>query len=312
MMLKSDGISTTKIAQICGVSQGTVDRALNNRKGISAKTKEKILKVAEEYGYRPNIHARCIANGKSQLIGVVVFDLKNQFFTDILTNIEKICTSRGYSTVVMFTDKDSKTEIECIKNLYHISVDGIILCPANSGEEYENFLATLKIPIVTFGNKLNSFPYVGIDNGTAMKDVIEHVMKKGYKKLVYVKPKLNEKNTFAQTERFASFDEMCNKLNTDYTITDLITAEDEIRNSSSCAVICPTDIYAIKLLSTAQRHKAGIIGFDNIPLIDELGVNLDSVKYDVNLTAQMAVEYIIDGTSIEKPISHSIVERGSI
>ncbi len=310
--MKSDGISTTKIAEICGVSQGTVDRALNNRKGISAKTKEKILKVAEEYGYRPNIHARCIANGKSQLIGVVVFDLKNQFFTDILTNIEKICTSRGYSTVVMFTDKDSKTEIECIKNLYHISVDGIILCPINSGEEYENYLATLKIPIVTFGNKLNSFPYVGIDNGIAMKDVVEHIIKEGYKKLVYVKPKLNEKNTFAQSERFSQFSQMCEKSGINYTVTDLFSAENEIKNSSSCAVICPTDIYAIKLLSIAQKYKAGIIGFDNIPLIDELELKLDSVKYDLTLTAQMAVEYIIDGTPIEKPISHSIVERGSI
>lgn len=311
-MFKSDGISTIKIAEICGVSQGTVDRALNNRKGIKEETKNKILKVAQEYGYRPNIHARCIANGKSQLIGVVVFDLKNQFFTDILTNIERICTSRGYSTVVMFTDKDSKTEIECIKNLYHISVDGIILCPANSGEEYENYLKSLKIPIVTFGNKLDFFPYVGVDNGLAMKDVIEHVIKPGYKKLVYVKPKLNEKNTFAQSERFSRFSQMCEESGVNYTVTDLFSAEDEMKNSSSCAVICPTDIYAIKLLSTAQKYKAGIIGFDNIPLIDELELKLDSVKYDLVLTAQMAAEYIIDGTPIENSISHSIVKRGSI
>ena len=51
--MKSTRISTTKIAEICGVSQGTVDRALNNRAGINKNTKEKILSVAKEYGYRP-------------------------------------------------------------------------------------------------------------------------------------------------------------------------------------------------------------------------------------------------------------------
>ena len=91
-----DSISTTKLAKICGVSQGTVDRALNNRPGISPSTKEKILKAAKEYGYKPNIHARSMAGGKSQLIGVVVFDLKNQYFCNILTRLEGYCSTLGY------------------------------------------------------------------------------------------------------------------------------------------------------------------------------------------------------------------------
>lgn len=105
--MKRNGISTTQLAKICGVSQGTVDRALNGRKGISPKTKEKILTTAQKYGYRPNIHARSIAGGKSMLMGVVVFDLENQYFSDILTAIE---------------------------NLYLMSVDGIVLCPNRTTE----------------------------------------------------------------------------------------------------------------------------------------------------------------------------------
>ena len=73
-------ISSTEIAKICGVSQGTVDRALNNRNGISPQTKEKILSVAKEFGYRPNIHTRCMAGGKSHLIGVVILTLITGLF----------------------------------------------------------------------------------------------------------------------------------------------------------------------------------------------------------------------------------------
>lgn len=307
-----NGISTTKIAEICGVSQGTVDRALNNRKGISAKTKEKILAVAREYGYRPNIHARSIVGGKSMLIGIVVFDLNNQYFSDILTSIEEYCAAKSYSAVVMFTGKDSQKEIECIKNLYHMSVDGIVLCPVNSGEEYENYLLSLNIPVVTIGNKLNRIPYAGIDNALAMKETVEYVLSKGYKRLIYVKPALKGKNTFAQTERLNTFCEICRCTKTDFSVVSLNQAESELKSHNKTAFICPTDIYAIKLLSVAREQHAGIIGFDNIRLIDELDLKLDSVSYDVKTTAKITADYIIDGKQITESVKHELIKRGSV
>ena len=309
--MKNTRISTTKIAEICGVSQGTVDRALNNRKGISPKTKEKILKIAKEYGYRPNIHASSIAGGKSQIIGVVVFDLNNPYFSDVLMNVEGYCTSLGYSTVVMFTDKDYEKEIRCIENLYHMSVDGIILCPVNSGIEYENYLLSLNIPIVTIGNKLSGIPYIGIDNKLAIKDVVMSLQEKGYKKLIYIKPNLVQRNTFAQTERLDSFSTNCEKVKMDFVITDMDHVEKELSINNSCALVCPTDIYAIKLLRVTQKYKAGIIGFDNLRLIDELELQLDSISYDIALTAQKAVNYIVNKTPITDSIPHKIIKRGS-
>ena len=305
-------ISTTKIAEICGVSQGTVDRALNGRTGIRPETKEKILNVAKEYGYHSNIHARSIAGGKSQLIGVVVFNLNNQYFSDFLTSVEKYCTAQNYSTVVMFTNKDSTKEINCINNLYHMAVDGIILCPVNDGEEYENYLLSLNIPIVTIGNKLNRIPYIGINNSQAMKEAVEHVINNGYQKLVYVKPKLQEKNTFAQKERLTAFTTVCHNSGVKYTITDLHNAETELQEDTACALICPTDMYAIKLLSAAKAYNAGIIGFDNIRLIDELDLNLDSVSYDVESTVKTAIDYILSGNLIQTPTIHQLVKRGSV
>lgn len=209
--MRRNGISTTRIAEICGVSQGTVDRALNNRKGISSKTKEKILAVAKEYGYRPNIHARCIAGGKSMLIGVVVFDLNNQYFSDIVTSIQRHSSLKNYATVIMFTDKERRKEIECINRLYHMSVDGMVICPCGQGEEYENYLLSLGIPIVTIGNRLNRIPYIGIDNTLSMQETVEYVLDRGYQRLIYVKPDLQEKNASAQIERLDSFYQTCKK-----------------------------------------------------------------------------------------------------
>ncbi len=309
-MLK--GISTTRLAEICGVSQGTVDRALNNRKGINEETKKRILQVAQEYGYRPNIHARAIKSGKSMLIGVVVFDLNNQYFSDIITKIQEFCRQKGYLIIVTFTDKDPQKEKECIENLYRMSVDGIVICPINQGEEFENYLLSLKIPIVTIGNKLNSIPYVGINNTLAMAEATEYVISKGYEKLIYVKPPVGENNTFAQNERLNAFLNTVHVHGTEYAVSDMLSAMIHIGVSKKNALICPTDIYALKLYNIASQQKIGVIGFDNLRIIDELNLRLDSVSYDISATARSITDYMTQGKEITGYIGHKLVKRGSI
>lgn len=127
-------ITTEDIARICGVSRGTVDRALNNRPGISPKTKEKVLKVAKELGYRPNMIACSLAKGHTMSIGVVVFDLNNEFFAQLLNSIEIRARELGYFTYLVLTQKDPKVEKECLSHLVDRNVDGIILFSINKGD----------------------------------------------------------------------------------------------------------------------------------------------------------------------------------
>ncbi len=308
--MKRQSISTTRLAEICGVSQGTVDRALNDRPGINPETKQKILAAAKAYGYRPNIHARSMAGGKSMLIGVVVFDLNNPFFPDVLNSITKYCTDRNYSTVVMVTDRDPEQEIQCIQNLYHMAVDGIVLYPVGAGESYERFLQSLEIPVVTIGNRLENIPYAGIDNYRAMADAVGYAIEQEYEHLVYVKPSLKGSNTFAQDERLRAFEDHASAVSCG--VTDISGAEKALRLGKKNAWICPSDILAVRLLQKAREKGVGLLGFDNIRLIDSMGLMLDSVSYDIGLTAKQVVDYIIDGAAIGQPIPHRIVKRGSI
>ena len=304
------GISTKKIAEICGVSQGTVDRALNNRKGISEETKKKILQVAEENGYKPNYLAQAMKSGKSKLIGVVVFDLENQFFSDLLANVEDCCARKGYSTVVTFTNMQPRKEMECLEKLSRMGVDGIVICPISQGEEFENYLLSLKIPIVTVGNKLRKISYVGINNTSAINDIVKLVIEKGYNRLIYVKPHLLKNYTFAQAERLSAFSKACT--NTEHTISDLYGAINQIDPSKKNVFICPSDIYALKLFVEAKNKNAGIISFDNTKLLNEFNIKLDSVGYDIFEMARIVSNFLIDGRAIEGFASHKIVTRGSI
>lgn len=248
------------------------------------------------------------------LIGVVVFDLKNQYFSDILMHIEENCGLKGYSTVVMFTDKKADKEIECIENLYHMAADGIVICPINHGEEFENFLLSLNIPIVTIGNKLQGkIPYVGIDNAQAMSDTVHYIREKGYEAVVYVSPTLHlNDNIFAQEERCKAFKKTAKAEGLDFVITDIAHVEDAIPADKKTALICPTDVYAVRLLDMARNRGLGIIGFDNIRLLDQMNIKLDSVSYDMKAAARAVVDYVADGKSIQDVINHHIVERGSV
>ena len=310
--MRKTNISTNKIAEICGVSQGTVDRALNNRKGINPETKSRILRVAKEYGYRPNIHASAIAGGKSMLIGVVVFDLNNQYFTDFITLLESKCSPLGYSIVTMFTYKDPKHELECISELYSMSVDGIVFSPINKGKEFESFLHSLKIPIATIGNRLDTIPYFGIDNKSAMYEATKYVLQCGYSKLLYVMPKQDEAHNFsAPSDRLAGFLKAVHEVNVPFSVTDIKNIECKTLKDDT-AIICSSDIYAIKLRSLVNNCNAGIIGFDNIDLIDILNLGIDSVSYNTEMTASAVVDYIINNNTDIPEINYKIIKRGSI
>lgn len=311
--MRNRSISTTQLAKICGVSQGTVDRALNNRSGINANTKEKVLRVAKLYGYRPKTQAKTVSDGKSRLIGVVVFNLDNPYFSDILTRIEKMCSKNGYSTVVMFTHMNAKREIECIDNLYHMNVDGIVISPVNSGEEFENYLLSLELPIVTIANRLERIPYIGIDNSAAMRDTVKYVLDKGYDRLIYVKPDLNNSDfSFAQKERLNAFCESLNDRGIEFAITEVESAENELSPYKRNAFICANDFSAIRLFSVAKEHKAGIIGFDNVDFIDLFKFELDSVSYDIKATVSAVMDYLINGKLNETAIASEIIKRGSV
>jgi LacI family transcriptional regulator len=108
---------------LCGVSQGTVDRALNGRGEISEATKERILTTAKKYGFRASK-----GNSKperTKTIGLVFFDLNNEFFSRLITDIEKKAAEKGFLISVMFTHYSEKNEIKCIRQLYSSGIDAI-------------------------------------------------------------------------------------------------------------------------------------------------------------------------------------------
>jgi len=299
--MKHLNISTKELAEICGVSQGTVDRALNGRPDIKADTKQKILRVAKEYGYREHIGND---DGIKGTVGIIVFNLNNEYFSKLITELEYVLREMGYGAVVMMTHYDRGCEIECIRNMYNMGVKGIVLFSVNTDEEFRNYLKLLNIPIVAVGNNIGGVPFVGIDDRAAMRELTEYVISEGYKELVYFSPALKYQGAYAQRARYEGFLSAASGVK--YTIVKDI---DGILPSYSAdtTVICSTDYYAFQVHFKANSVKT--VGFDNLDAIDKYQLNIDSVGYSVPEIARAAADIIMKKRSGDVFVGHCIVKR---
>lgn len=199
------GITTKDLAQMCGVSRTTVNRALSGTGRISPDTKERILRVAREHDYRPDLLARGLVKGRTYYIGVVVLDVKNRYFAQMLSTIGTAANKQGYSINIVLHNNDRQMEQNQLMKLAAYHMDGIILSSVNEGEEYRKFLSTLGMPIVSVDNKIaDGLPFVSIDQKKAMQEVTALVLEKGYRKLVFVCPPMDaraKENVYVHEER---------------------------------------------------------------------------------------------------------------
>lgn len=296
-------ITTAELSKICGVSQGTVDRALNNRSGINAETKKKIISVARQYGYRKYVESKSENKIVGQ-VGIIVFNLKNEYFSKLIMETECILRNLGFSTVIMMTHYDKQYEIECIRNMYNMGVRGIVLCSVNSGKEFENYLKLFDIPIVAVGNKIASVPYVGIDDFSAMRDMTEKVLSEGYTNLVYYSPALKYADAYAQNSRYDGF--LSAVFDVEYKVATDIDEIAEHYNDRS-AIIYSTDYYAFQVYVKAKNVK--ITGFDNLDAIEKYKINIDSVGYSITEIARLAIDIIVGNRDSGVVIKHSIIEH---
>ena len=180
-------ITAKELADMCGVSRMTVHRALTDTGRINPQTKELIQARAKEYGYRPDLLARGLVKGQTFYIGVVVLDVNNRYFSQMLSAIGTEARKRGYFVNITLHEENKEMEKEQLERLVDYHVDGIILSSVNQGKEYLDFLRSLDTPIVTIGNKIaDGIPFVSIEEKKAAREATETILRNGYEKIVFV------------------------------------------------------------------------------------------------------------------------------
>ena len=329
------GITTKDLAQMCGVSRTTVHRALSGVGRIHPDTKEMILRIARENDYRPDLLARGLVKGRTFNIGIVVLDVKNRYFAEMVSVIGAEANRRGYCMNIMLHDNDRETEKEQMTRLAAYHVDGIILSSVNEGEEYRAFLESLDVPIVTVDNKItDGLPFVSIDQRKAMQSAAERLYRKGYRRLVYVCPTFADSgklNMYVHRERLRGFED-AQKSFPDMEpmyLTDwryLEQAEQLIDREKRTAFLCAADSFALDLMKQLRKNGLktpadyGISGFDNIDTLDYVSPRLATVSNDVQDVAVTAAGLLFElieggqdeGLDCTRILPHTLIEGETV
>lgn len=290
-------VGIKEIARACGVSVGTVDRALNNRPGIKNETKDRILATAKKLNYHPNHLARCLATGCTKTIGVVCLDICDSFFSSLINVIEEVARQNGYFTTLIITRSDVDTELEGIRYLAERKVDGLILFPIAKGADYERMLKKLDIPVVTIYNRISdNFSHVDVDCRHIMAEAVSFICEKGYKHIAYVDVNNMymdvKKNVYSFKQRRAGYLDAVKKYDLDDKIFDCCDEEGIINyicdTSGKKALLCAYDTIAIRILNTGRLHgikvpeDVGIMGFNNIEMLGNIFPRIYSVDCNIS------------------------------
>lgn len=336
-MVKSMRTTIKDIADYCKVSVGTVDRALNNRPGISKETKEKVLQSIETLNYHRNHTGRSLAMGKTKTIGVVCFDLYNNFFPELIDTIEARAKERGYFIYLILTHKAPRLEKDGLSYLCERQVDGIILFPIGVSREYIASLRQLGIPIVTIYNRLTAdFPFVDVNGKKAMEDAVAYIASKGSRRICYMTPEIEAQeseglNTYTLRQREAGYLSGIQQAGLERAeVYEKGSAEEKTEQfvksyvpQERTALLCLCDSYALRVMRALSDHgirvpeQVGVMGFDNIASMDYMKPRMTTIAYSVKEMGCTAIDMLFQ--CMEDPeyrreclLDYRIVEGGTL
>ena len=316
-----------EIAHKANVSIATVSRALNNDPRVVEETKKFVLKIADEMNYTPNILARNFVKKKSNIIGLIMPEISDEFFTEIIQGVDEFCFLRGYYTMVVSSHKN-RSLIESITTFMGSGLlGGAILLAPTFTKEIQDMLEPYDIPIVLIGSEQFSskFDVIAIDNYQGSFEITSHlILENNYRELAYIcgppdnSDALSRKNGFLDALKMNGI-----KVNKNWIIPGDFTKP---AGSLACqkllksekrpqVIVAANDMMAIGCYTELRERNlripedVGVVGFDDIFISQLMNPGLTTVKVHIDMVGKYAAKTLIeriDGDTSEKKNSYKI------
>lgn len=170
------------VAVEAGVSVATVSASISGRRFVSQELKARINDAISALGYRPDAVARSLKTGNSDLLGLVIPDISNPFFTEFVREVELMAKAYGYSTILGDSGYEVTTERKMLDLMRQQRVDGVVLCPAGARADYRFDEWPENVPLVVVDNAWNDAPFdtVALDNVAAGAAITHHITGLGH------------------------------------------------------------------------------------------------------------------------------------
>lgn len=305
-------VTIKNIATKLNLSASTISRALNDHPDIHTKTKKLVKKAAVELGYNPNIIARSLKSSRSNQIGVIVPEIRHDFFANAISGIEEVAYQKGYTIIIAQSNEQQEREIINLDSMYLHRVAGIIVSVSQTTTSSTHFkrLIDKGVKMVFFDRVCDDLdvPKVHIDDMESSFKVVEYLLKRGYKKIVhFAGPQTLE----ICVNRRLGYEKALKEYNVGYNPivlaggmheSDGYNHVDNLLSTgiSSCAIFAVNDPVAVgavkrlKELHIEIPQQIGIIGFSNNPIAELISPALTTVEQHSFEMGRRAAQILID------------------
>jgi LacI family transcriptional regulator len=327
--------SIKDVAREAGVSIATVSRVLNDIDVVNEDTKKKVKDAIKKLSYRPNIVARSLKTQKSSTIGIIIPDISNQFYPEIVRGCEDVANIYNYNIMLCNADLDADKEMEALRILKEKMIDGVIYMSNSIEQNIINLINELEMPtvLVETTDTDGIFPSVSIDNVMAGSDAVKYLINKGNKKIAYVGTTTEKIN--ALSKRYAGYkkglSEMEINLDKEMVYFGGVKARDGYAGINTIldkgiaidAVFCASDEIAMGVINALRDRSINVpedvdvMGFDDIYSASIFYPKLTTVSqpmYDMgSVSMRMLIKSINNLVVDEKHfvLPYRIVERDS-
>jgi len=181
-------ITIKDIARVAGVSHTTVSRALHNHPAITPRTTQRIQTIAVQLGYLPSAVARGLKTSRSRTLGVILSQIDDPFFSEVLEGIEGTLRPQGYSLLVAASQQDPAKEKAIVQDLIERRVDGVILCAPPFRAEHSHTFQEYRLPITVINNQdAEDYQYsIYHDDVYGSRMVTRHLLDLGHRRIAYL------------------------------------------------------------------------------------------------------------------------------
>jgi LacI family transcriptional regulator len=176
------------VARVAGVSTATVSHVINNTRAVSEETRERVMRAIESCDYYPNSHARSLASGRSHTLGLLVSDISNPFFPELVKSIETVAFEKGYDIILSNTDYNDERTLNYVRRFIERKVAGVALMTSELDRELIDDLARCHVPVVflDIGSAGVCMSNLLVDYGAGIEEAIRHLVSLGHRNIAYV------------------------------------------------------------------------------------------------------------------------------
>ena len=304
-------MSTAKdVAKRANVSTATVSRIINGQSNVTPESRARVLEAIQALNYRPSRVARRLRTNSTYVIGLIISDIQNFFYTSLTRGVEDVALQNGYSVILCNTEEDPRRERQYLEVMYEENVAGIILASAIPGD-YDPQLPNGHIPIVALDRLVSArqLDTVLADNIVGARTAVTHLLSLGHRRVGAI---IGAQGITSSLERQAGYEQALTEFGLPVEPelirkVDLRQMDDSRRKMLELLALpnCPTAVFTgnalITLGALTAVHEAGLripedialVSFDDVPWGQLLNPPLTAMSQPTYQLGKTAAEMLV-------------------